>query len=529
MRPEPWNPPIDLSEKEAKIVKLIKRAKLFTFLREIRHLLFDEEFQEELSRMYAEAITGHPPVPPAQLALTLIIQAYTKASDAEAIEALTMDRRWQLAVDCLDCEQAPFSQATLVRFRQALIIHQLDRRLIERTVELAFKTKKFGGRQLRGALDSSPLWGAAKVEDTYNLLGHALKKALGVIARQQGRELTEIADEMDADLVAGSSLKAALDLNWDDLEEKNLALGMVLGVLCQIETHLEQMPESKSHPLVRSSLEAAQQIKTQDVELDEQGAVKLQKGVAKNRRITIEDGEMRHGRKNRSKRFDGYKRHILKDLDNGLVRAVGITMANLAEASVTEALSLDLEHQKVQLSELHIDRAYLSSSWVKNRDPELTIYCKAWRVSNGNKFAKSSFVLDWESGRITCPNQVSLPFREGAKVQFPAATCANCPLKSKCTTSKRGRSVSIHPDEKFIAELRERQLTTQGRAKLRERVAVEHSLSHIGRWQGDKARYLGVRKNLFDLRRTAVVHNLHVLLRLFQDDSELLALKADIA
>ena len=44
-----------------------------------------------------------------------------------------------------------------------------------------------------------------------------------MIARQQGRELTEIASEMDADLVAGSSLKAALDLNWDDPEEKVLA------------------------------------------------------------------------------------------------------------------------------------------------------------------------------------------------------------------------------------------------------------------------------------------------------------------
>ena len=58
MRPETWNPPIDLSPKEEKIVKLIKRAKLFTFLREIRHLLFDEEFQEELSKMYTEGCQG---------------------------------------------------------------------------------------------------------------------------------------------------------------------------------------------------------------------------------------------------------------------------------------------------------------------------------------------------------------------------------------------------------------------------------------------------------------------------------------
>ncbi len=138
---------------------------------------------------------------------------------------------------------------------------------------------------------------------------------------------------------------------------------MVLGVLSQVEIHLESDPEPKSHPVVHSSLETARQIKAQDVELDEQGEVKLRRGVAKNRRIAIEDEEMRHGRKNRTKRFDGYKRHILKDLDTGMVRAVGITMANVAEASVTEArreadlfeIAVDLEHQKTQLSELHID------------------------------------------------------------------------------------------------------------------------------------------------------------------------------
>ncbi len=228
-----------------------------------------------------------------------------------------------------------------------------------------------------------------------------------------------MASEIQADLVVGSSLKTALDLNWDNPEERNLAIPMVLGVLSQVENHLELDPQTKCHPVVSSSLEAARQIEAQDVEVDQHGIAKLKQGVAKNRRISIEDEEMRHGRKNRSKRFDGYKRHILKDLDTGLVRAVGITSANVAEATVTEAISVDLEHQKAQLKELHIDRAYLSSSLVKNRDPQLRIYCKAWRVSNGNKFAKSSFILDWESGKITCPNQISLPFREGGKVQFP--------------------------------------------------------------------------------------------------------------
>ena len=78
MCPESWNPPIPLSSVEDKIVKRIKRAKLFIFLRETRHLIFDEDFQAELGSMSADATKGQPPVPPAQLALTVILQAYTK-------------------------------------------------------------------------------------------------------------------------------------------------------------------------------------------------------------------------------------------------------------------------------------------------------------------------------------------------------------------------------------------------------------------------------------------------------------------
>src|SRR5256885_4004579 len=119
-----------------------------------------------------------------------------------------MDRRWQLVLDCLEVEEPPFSKGTLIGFRTRLIESQMDRRLIEWTIEVAKETGVFGPGPLRAALDSSPLWGAARVEDTYNLLGHALRKALSVIARQQGRGLTEITTEAEASVLGGSSLKA---------------------------------------------------------------------------------------------------------------------------------------------------------------------------------------------------------------------------------------------------------------------------------------------------------------------------------
>jgi transposase len=222
---------------------------------------------------------------------------------------------------------------------------------------------------------------------------------------------------------------------------------------------------------------------------------------------------MRHGRKTRSVRIDGYKRHVLTDLDTELVPAVGVTPANVPEAQVADQITADLQAQDLTLCELDIDRAYLSSSLVCDRPDDLQVFCKAFPVRNGPRFAKTAFTLDFDQGLLTCPNQVTMGFTPGGKVQFPAEVCAACPLRAQCTTSARGRSVQIHPDERLLAEFRTRQQTPHGRAKLRERVKVEHTLAHVGRWQGRRARYLGQRKNLFDLRRVAVVHNLHVIAR----------------
>jgi transposase len=524
MRPPVWRPPVALSPAEQAVVKRIRRAKLFVWLREHRHRLLDDAFQAELAAAYQDSPRGHPPVPPAQLALATILQAYTGASDDEVIEATVMDRRWQLVLDCWDAEQAPFGKATLVGFRARLIAHQLDRRLVEQTVALAKQTGGFGVGPLRAALDSSPLWGAGRVEDTINLMGHALRKALGVLARQQGWGLpwTEgvrvAAVQAGVPMLGASSLKAALDCDWDDAAARQHALVVVVDALDAVEGFLVGSARSElalagAPAEAAASLAAARQVCDQDVHRSDDGTPSIRQGVAKDRRISIEDAAMRHGRKTKSVRVDGYKRHVLRDLDSGLVPAVGVTPANLPEASVTDQIAADLAAQHTKLAELHIDRAYLSSTLVRDRDEDLQVFCKAFPVRNGPRFTKTAFGLDFDRGELTCPAGVAMPFALGGKVQFPAEVCAACPLRTQCTTSTRGRSVQIHPDERLLVELRAQQLTPQGRAKLRERVQVEHALAHVGHWQGRRARYLGVRKNLFDLRRVAVVHNLHVLAR----------------
>ncbi len=350
-----------------------------------RHELFDEEFQSELAETYADSPKGQPPVPPARLALATILQAYTGVSDDEVIEATVMDRRWQLVLDCVGAEEPPFSKGTLVGFRRRLIEKDLDRRLVERTVELAAATKGFGARALRAALDSSPLWGAGRVEDTFNLMGHALRKALGVIAAVQGRGQAAgtavVAAQAGVPELAASSLKAALDRDWDDPGARDGALAEVLGLLERVEAFVAGQAGDEA---AATAVAVARQVRDQDTDLTGP-APALRRGVARDRRISIEDGEMRHGRKSRSVLFDGYKRHVLRDLDTGLIPAVGITPANAPEASVTGDITADLQAAGRRLAELHIDRAYLSSDLVRDRGPDLAVFCKAWRVRNASR------------------------------------------------------------------------------------------------------------------------------------------------
>src|SRR5438874_9286243 len=148
-RPVVWRPPAEPAAAELAVIKAVRRARLFVFLRLHRHELFDEEFQSELAEACVDSPKGQPPVPPARLALATILQAYMGVSDDEVIEALVMDRRWQLVLDCLDCARAPFAKGTLVAFRERLLAHDLDRRLVERTVRVAREQGGFGDRALR--------------------------------------------------------------------------------------------------------------------------------------------------------------------------------------------------------------------------------------------------------------------------------------------------------------------------------------------------------------------------------------------
>src|SRR5258708_34753637 len=92
-----WSPREELSKQEQFVIGRLKRTgKLFAFLRTQRHVLIDEAFLQELESMYRATGGGKVPVRPELLALVVVLDAYTGASDAEDDEHCILDSRWRL-------------------------------------------------------------------------------------------------------------------------------------------------------------------------------------------------------------------------------------------------------------------------------------------------------------------------------------------------------------------------------------------------------------------------------------------------
>jgi len=517
-KPIRWACPTELTAEETRVAQALHRiGKFYVFLRDVRAELFDETFQAELAAIYQPR--GTAPVPPALLAMVTLLQAYDQVGDADAVVTVQMEKRWQLVLGCLDATEAPFSHGVLVTFRERMIAHDLDQKLLTRTIALAKRTGRFGWQRLQAALDSSPLLGAGRIEDTWNLIGRALSAVVTCAAKAVNRPRAAVIAEAGLTLVDRSSLKAALDIEWDDPTAQAGALARLLTEVARMEHWVAAQPvTTQGTPALQEALTALRAVLTQDLEPDPTtGGRRILRGVAKGRQPSLGDPEMRHGRKSRSRPFTGYKRHVVKLLEPDLIVDAVARPANEPEHLMLATLTTQVG-QHGSLNELWMDRGYLASAEIPVLHARgVAVHAKPWTARNGERFPKQAFVIRLAEGLVDCPAHETAPIRPGrTTVQFAAETCRACARRAACTTAAEGRSISLHPQEALLQQLRATARTPEGRAGLRRRTTVEHSLARLDQTQGKKARYKGARKNTLDLRRCATVVNLQRLARLKQ-------------
>lgn len=510
-----WDVPVELTPREKEIAEQLDRiGKFYVFLRKVRHRLFDDEFEKQLKGMYGTP-RGTKPLPPAMLAMVTLLQAYEGRGDADAVVTAKMDRRWQLVLGNLDEVEAPFSQGSLPNFRNRLQTHGLDAKLLERTVELARETGLFGWQKLKATLDASPLIGAGRVEDEFNLIARAMEKLARPIADYRDIEAEKLHGELGLTVLKASSFKAAFDIRWSDQTQRKKVLNVLVDqaqrLLETAKICLESAPAAMT-PTIEENKELLETILDQNLEPDPDGPgdVQIRDGVAEDRICSVGDPEMRHGRKSDKQTYDGYQRHILRGTEVPLIFAAMVQQANRDESEAAEPL---IDQAGEGFESLNFDRGYLNSDAIAEaaEEDDVEILCKPWPQPDREYFGKEDFEIDLDEETIRCPAGHEKPIPDGGGTVCFGALCDDCPLRDQCTEAKNGRHVSIHPQEELMQKLRDLVESSEGRQKLRNRTYVEHGLARIQQHQGRRARYKGQRRNTLDLRRHAAVANLQAI------------------
>jgi hypothetical protein len=106
---------------------------------------------------------------------------------------------------------------------------------------------------------------------------------------------------------------------------------------------------------------------------------------------------------------------------------------------------------------------------------------KPWplRPAVAGGFTADDFTIDEAAGTATCPNGVTRPISRTRAVTFGAA-CRGCPLRQRCTTAAKGRTLHLHPHDALQRAHRARAAAPDFRATYRRhRPMVERSLAWL--------------------------------------------------
>jgi len=481
---------------------------------------------EDLAEMYADN-QGAPSIPPSIISGALILQYFDDVSDREAAERVRFDLRWKLALG-LALDDQGFHYSSFSRFRSRLAEHGLERYAFDKLVRLAIETGLLV-KDAEQVSDSTPIHGAAALQDTYTLIRSGVHKLLLAIG-EGDRARRRLAKRLKLEKYLS---KRKPELDWADSEARKAHLQELVADAKRLlaEAEATSPPEDSEgqaacallHQLLGQDIEEVVEL----TEPGDDGHYQIKEGVAKDRIISTVDRQMRHGRKSSSTRFDGYKGHVAVEPTTGLITNVEVRPGNEYDGEAAEGLvSEQAERYALTPKAIIGDHAFTDAERRHTFTQQgIEVVGPVGGHKRSGRFPKSAFQIDLDGGIVSCPagrttnkytSYLDDRGRQWRTFFFPCKVCQACPLRARCTTAKRtGRSIRIHPYEPLLQAARAYQETDEFQERYRgARSTVERTIAHLVRHGFRLARYFGQAKVKLQALWVAAAVNLQRLMAL---------------
>ncbi|HEX6403750.1 MAG TPA: IS1182 family transposase [Pseudonocardiaceae bacterium] len=529
----------ELLDAQAMVGELVGEGSVFAFLAEHRRRLFPDSFVADLF----PSRTGRPSLPADLVGSVLVLKELHDLSDAQTAEALKFDIRWKVACG-RSLTQMSFDPSTLVYWRRRIAVSRCPDRVFDAVAQVIAETGILRGRRKR-CVDSTVFDDAVATQDTVTQLVAAMRKVARVVPGA-GEVLGRVC-------TLDYTRPGKPSIDWDDPEAKqNLVSDLVNDARCVLAglcgDDAPERDKAAADALGLLALVAGQDVEPAEDSDGTDGRWRIARKVAADRVISIVDPETRHARKSKSVRRDGYRGHVAAEPDTGLITDCELTKAAGHAGSDPvvgeQMISRDRYHQadaepvrdkradqqpgddqptaaadqeKGEGLEVYGDSAYgtgQARAAYRAGGHDTVIKPKPLRPAVAGGFTLDDFGIDENDGTVTCPAGHTRSMSAKRTVSF-GKICADCPLRQRCTTTKDGRSMTIHPHEDLLRAARAQARTPEFKQAYPTRSTVERIIAFTAAQRGRrvKLRYRGVTKNHAWLRTRCAAINLRTLLK----------------
>jgi len=566
MQPSPWPEP---DPQVTAAIKAIYRRKAFPLAVQVRDMLGEVYADEQFAGLFGSR--GRPGYSPGRLALVSVLQMAEKLTDRQAAEAAGRDLSWKYALG-LALDDPGFDHSVLPEFRARVVAgaaeqHLLDA-LLAKIAELGLV--KAGGKQ---RTDSTHVVSAVRDLNRIELAGESVRAAVEAI-------VAAVPDWFSAAFdVAGWSARYGRRIDsWrlptakskrDELADGYGRDGHALLAAVYADTAPGWLRELPAVQVLRVVL-----VQNYLVAVDKQGraVIRMREAgdglpPAPSRVASPYDTNTRWAAKGDDLFWNGYKVHISETCDDvpvdmpgarrvdppNVITNIATTDGTVPDVAMTAPVHAMLAERGLTPGEHYVDSGYASAELlVSAREQGIELVTPLLADTSAQAkaaagYARADFVFDFDARVATCPQgQVSSTWndcvQEGTAkivVTFPGPVCTACPVRSLCTTRKKGgRQLTVPPREVHEAQCaaRAEQATKDWQQRYARRAGVEGTIDQAVDLGIRRARYRGIDKVRLQHVLTACAINLNRLEAYWNGDmldrtrtSHLSRLKLDLA
>ena len=446
---------------------------------------------------------GRGAICPIVLSLVTIFQFLENIPDRAAAKQARLRIDWKYALH-QPLTWLGFHYSDLCNFRKRLLQHGKERLVFDKVLQWV-KSHGFVRKYGKQRTDSSHILGAvermSRLELTWETLRVALRALRQAVPTWYEKTIPAAFHE------AYHERQSDWKLTKDEVRQAMQRAGQDgYWLLDRIDT---TAPEVAQH---LPEVETLRTVLDQQFERTEAG-IQAKKVPIKGKDIIVtpHDTDVRWAEK-RGKDWVGYRIEVTETADQEqavqFITDIDTVAANDGDSEHIEPIQSRLEERDLLPREHHVDQGYTSGPNLAKSAERGVELVGPVAVDQSNKpegYRQADFDLDFEAHKATCPERRESaswteyqapeapddPERKEIKIKFGHA-CDDCPARSLCAPGKAGRTLTVSAFHAELSARRAEQQTDEFKERLKERSAIEGTISELTRCHGARrARYRG--------------------------------------